>query len=355
MALLSLDVKDFRCLEHAELEFDPRCTLIAGDNASGKTSLLEAIHILSCGRSFRTNRHEVLIRHGATCFQTIGRVQTGEHGVILGIQGSRENTEAHIAGRRTRGFSQHASTLPVLVIDPEVHRLLEDGPQERRRFLDWGVFHVEPQFVEIWRRYQRALRQRNAALKSKLPRSSVTIWDDELISAGTAVAELRQRYIDGVQQSIGEVAGGLLELPVRVEHRRGWTEERDMGGALEHTFVRDQRFGVTTVGPHRADLAIYVDGEPAKERISRGQQKLLAAALMLAQLSYRARLGGGPACLLLDDPAAELDVDNLKKLLTEVAKTPAQLVVTSLDVRSIDRYLDGQTFHVKQGRVNRVL
>ncbi len=355
MALLNLEVRDFRCIEHAELEFDPRCSLIVGDNASGKTSLLEAIYVLSCGHSFRSSRQELLIRHTATSFLTVGRTQSHGRSAILGVRGYKERSEVRVAGRQVQGFAELATRLPVQVIDPEIHRLLEDGPKERRRYLDWGVFHVEPQFVEIWRRYQRALRQRNAALKAKLPRSDVSVWDGEVIAAGALVAEKRQHYVDSLQRQVGELAGALLGLPVRMEHRAGWNQDDDLGRALDAAWPRDQRYGLTTVGPHRADLVVYVDSSLAKDRISRGQQKLLAAALILAQLSYRVEMGEEPACLLLDDPGAELDVDNLKTLLGEVAKTPAQLVVTSLDLPSVDRYLGGHRFHVKQGHVSRML
>jgi DNA replication and repair protein RecF len=355
MALLSLEVRDFRCVGHAKLDFDPRCTVIVGENASGKTSLLEAINTLSCGHSFRSKHQGLLVKYGKTSFLAVGRIQSRGLSVAMGVQGSREKTEARIAGRRAQSFAELATILPVQVIDPEVHRLVEDGPRERRRFLDWGVFHVEPQFVDAWRRYQRALRQRNAALKAKLPRSSVTAWDGEVIATGIIVAELRQRYVNNMQHAVHTAGGALLGLVVRIEHRRGWGQDDDFAQALCDAWSRDVRYGVTTVGPHRADLGLFVENAPVKERISRGQQKLLAAALILAQVSYRVEAGAEPACLLLDDPAAELDVDNLEKLLRQIAKTPAQLVVTSLDLRSIDRYLGGKTFHVKQGHVTPML
>ena len=355
MALLSVEVTDFRCIKHAQLEFDQRCTLVAGENASGKTSLLEAIHVLSCGHSFRSNRQDLLTRQGANCFLIAGRALSRGASVFLGVQGSKDKTEARIAGRRAQGFAELAAELPAQVIDPEVHRLLEDGPKARRRFLDWGVFHVEPQFVEAWRRYQRALHQRNAALKAKLPRVAVTLWDAELASAGSVVADLRQRYIDNLQPTLERVAGALLDLSVRIDHKRGWSQDLTLSVGLNEAWTRDQRYGQTTVGPHRADLGVLIGGVPAKERISRGQQKLLASAMMLGQLINRVESGAEPAVLLLDDPAAELDVDNLKKLLCEIAKTPAQLIVTSLDLRLIDRYLSGAVFHVKQGCVSPVL
>jgi DNA replication and repair protein RecF len=355
MALVSLEVTDFRCIERAHLELDSKCTLITGENASGKTSLLEAIHVLSCGHSFRSNHQELLIREGADCFRTVGRVATDRGSTILGVQGSRTSTTAHVAGQVSKGFADLAIHLPTQVIDPEIHRLLEDGPKGRRRFMDWGVFHVERQFVDAWRRYQRALKQRNAALKAKMPPSSVQAWDLELIGAGKTVSEQRHHYVDAIRPIITDVAGSLLGLSVTVEHRPGWNPEYELGKALEEAWARDQRYGLTTVGPHRADLVVLVEGALPKERISRGQQKLLASALILAQIAFRSGTDGRSTCLLLDDPAAELDVDNLKRLLQEVANVSAQLVVTSLDLRTIDQYLNGAVFHVKQGNVAAVL
>jgi DNA replication and repair protein RecF len=355
MGLLSLEARDFRCLEVAQLELDPRCTFIVGENGAGKTSVLEAIYVLSCGHSFRSSKQNLLIKEGAQSFLTVGRVGNTGSATVIGVQGFGERTDVHIGGRRTQGFAELAAVLPTQVIDPEVHRLLEDGPKARRRFIDWGVFHVEPLFLEVWRRYQKALRQRNAALRAKLPRSEIAVWDDEFSFAGTVVAEQRQRYIDGLQVFINQVAGGLLNLPVRLEHKPGWSGDTSLEQAVQAAWKKDERYLLTTVGPHRADLAVMVNGTPAKERISRGQQKLLASAMLLAQILYRMKIESDPVCLLLDDPAAELDVDNLKKLMAEIAKIPAQLVVTALDLRSIDRYLSGSMFHVKQGRVSPML
>jgi DNA replication and repair protein RecF len=351
MALLSLEIRRFRCIEVAQIELDSRCTFIAGVNGSGKTSVLEAIHVLSCGHSFRSSKPDRLIKEGAQSFLTIGRVGNDGRATVLGVEGSRETSEARINGRKAQGFAKLAAVLPTQVIDPEVHRLLEDGPKARRRFIDWGVFHVEPQFLDGWRRYQRALRQRNAALRAKLSRSEIAIWDGEFSLAGTVIANQRQQYLDSLQALVAEIAGVLLDLRVSLEHKPGWKEDIHLEQALNIAWKKDERYSLTTVGPHRADIAILVNGLPAKERISRGQQKLLASAMLLAQILYRLKTETDPVCLLLDDPAAELDVDNLKRLMDEIAKIPAQLVVTALDPRSMDRFMSGSMFHVERGHI----
>src|SRR5512145_3033326 len=188
MSLRHLDVRDFRCIASAELDFDDRCNLISGPNASGKTSLLEAIFFLGRGRSFRTPRTETLIRKGAEELLVAGKLAAGGRAPPLGVRYSRDGFEARAGGARIGSLAELAVTMPVQAIDPEVHRLVEEGPQERRRYLDWGVFHVEPRFVEQWRRYQRALKQRNAALRSDQPEAVVRAWDPELIDSGQIIA-----------------------------------------------------------------------------------------------------------------------------------------------------------------------
>src|SRR5512135_3824927 len=163
MGLQRLDIRDFRCIESAGLDCDTRCNLVSGPNASGKTSLLEALYFLGRGRSFRTASNETLIRKGAGGFLLTARtVGAGGSERTVGVRYTRDGFEARSAGQPVRSLAELATLLPVQAIDPEVHRLVEEGPQERRRYLDWGVFHVEPRFVDSWRRYQRALKQRNA-------------------------------------------------------------------------------------------------------------------------------------------------------------------------------------------------
>jgi DNA replication and repair protein RecF len=357
MSLDSLGVEDFRCIERAELPLHGRCNLISGENASGKTSLLEAIFVLGRGRSFRTARTETLIRTGAAAFQLTGRVRGEGSGRPLGLRFSKDGIEARYSGRPVGGLAELATILPVQAIDPEVHRLIEGGPQERRRFVDWGVFHVEPNFVEHWRRYQRALRQRNAALRSGAAPALIRAWDPELIEAGELVAVSRARYVEPLRSHVAATADRLLGGTLDISLMQGWATERSLQESLEASWVRDRERGLTHSGPHRADLAIRFSGSPARDRISRGQQKLAASALLLGQLRCDAELGSSVAALLVDDPAAELDSTNLEKLLGEVVSLPAQLFVTALDPSNpaLTGLPAGHRFHVEHGKVTRLI
>jgi DNA replication and repair protein RecF len=330
MTLRRVQVTDFRCLHQVDLEFDPQFTLISGPNASGKTSLLEAIYVLGRGRSFRTRQLSPLVRTGARRMMIVGETESGNRRVTLGVEGTEEGLRARMGGERVSSLADLASALPVQIIDPEVHRLIEEGPSRRRRLLDWGVFHVEPGFVAQWQKYHQVLRQRNAALRRDQPVGEVSAWDADLIRYGEAITEARERYVVALAPIAGAVAEELLGLDLRIGYRTGWAKELSFTEALKRSWSKDREVRVTQVGPQRAELTIRVSGFLAKDRVSRGQQKLLAAVLLLAQIRLLPSEAAIRPTLLLDDPAAELDAERLGALIRAVQAQPVQLVVTTL-------------------------
>jgi DNA replication and repair protein RecF len=330
MTLGRLQVTDFRCLQSVQLELDPQFTLISGPNASGKTSLLEAMYVLGRGRSFRTRRLEHLIRHGVERFVVFGEVDTANRRVPMGVEGSRAGIRAQIDGDKPSSLAELALQLPVQIIDPEVHHLIEEGPSRRRRFLDWGVFHVEQSFVGHWQRYQQVLKQRNAALKACQPRGVVSVWDSDLVRSGELLSAARARYVTTLSPRAEVIGRNLLGMELSLSYRSGWAKDQSMTEALQQSWTHDQETAATQIGPHRAELAIRLDGTAVKDRISRGQQKLLAAALLIAQIKLFPEGSPVQPTLLLDDPAAELDDDRLAGLIREVSSQSVQLVVTTL-------------------------
>jgi DNA replication and repair protein RecF len=357
--LTRLEIGDFRCIEKADLEFAPRCNLISGPNASGKTSLLEAIFVLGRGRSFRTPRTDLLIRRGALELMLTGRVEANAPGSSrpVGLRYGRDGFEARAAGIPIRGLAELATVFPVQAIDPEVHRLIEEGPQERRRYLDWGVFHVKPGFVEQWRRYQRVLKQRNAALREQADAAVVRAWDAELIETGEALARSRREYLVCLRPAVHAMGERLVGQAVELRLADGWAQDMTLREALDHNWGRDRERGTTHGGPHRADLSIRVGDEPARHRVSRGQQKLTAAAMLLGQLQCDLALGSPTAALLVDDPAAELDSEHLQALLDVIRELPGQLFVTALDpsLSAFQCLPEARRFHVEHGQIGRLL
>lgn len=354
--LTSVEIESFRCIEHAVLELDPRGTGIVGQNASGKTSLLEAIFFLAHGRSFRTATRHRLIQRGQDHFRVIARIARDERDLVASAEHGHGTTQMRLAGRGVSGVAEIAEVLPIQVIDPGVHRLIDEGSARRRRLVDWGVFHVKPGFLDHWRRYQRALSQRNTALREGLSAEVIGAWNEELLHAANFIDAARREYFVSFEREFVALATLLLDEPVALEYRRGWPEEVSLTDAFTECRARDLRLGTTTAGAHRADIIIRVDGVTARDRVSRGQQKLLASALILAQIQATNTNGSADrTCLLLDDPAAELDVDKLGKLLGAIARIPAQLVVSSVAEAGLQGIDIGRMFHVEQGRFTPVL
>jgi DNA replication and repair protein RecF len=353
--LETVAIENFRCLREARLEFDPRATVVWGDNGSGKTSLLEALFFVGSGRSFRTHLREQLVMRGADFMRVVARCREEIGEVSLGAEWTSSGTRLRIAGRSVRSAVELAEALPLQVIDPGVHRLIEEGSSRRRRLLDWGVFHVKHEFMPAWRRYHRALQQRNAALRSGATAHEVSAWDSELASAGSAVDAARTDYLAVLEPHFKVLASELLPDSAELKYRPGWSGDGSLEEAIRRARTHDLRVRFTTVGAHRADLRFGYAGRAARECVSRGEQKMLAVTFILAQIRCLASVAQRGTCLLLDDPAAELDVDNLGKLLRVVANLPAQLVATAVNRDSLSALGFGRMFHVKQGQFHAVL
>ena len=356
MALLSAQIEQLRCIEHAELELDSRATLITGPNGSGKTTLLEALYVLGRGRSFRTARLDTAVRHGQKKARVVGTIERAGRRLVVGVETGQGETTAHVGGSPAESLAELSTVLPVQAIDPGVHKLIEEGPIRRRRFLDWGVFHVEQSYLQSWHRFHRALRQRNAALRQQVPDHLLDPWDQELFVSGTEVSDYRRRYFERLRSALQSTASGLLDLDVSIEYTRGWPADLPLHAVLAERRALDLSRRTTTVGPHRADLDIRVNGTRARDTVSRGQQKLLAAALILGQLAFHRAEHGLESVLLLDDPAAELDSERLGQLLRVVGNLQPQVVVTALQNAPFEGLGAPRIwFHVEQGRLTRML
>lgn len=350
MALRTFSCTDFRCLSSVRLEPDPRYNLIYGANASGKTSLLEAIAYLGRGKSFRGAPTDRLVRHGASEFLLFGKVRSGIRDVAMGVRNGRNGLEMSVDGERGGGAAALAVALPLQVVDPEVHSLVAGGPEHRRRYLDWIAFHVEQGYLELWRRFRRALKQRNAALKDGA-RPELRGWDREFAELGLAVDRARRQALGKALGPLEEAGRRLLGSSIGFEYRQGWSADQSLREALAGGLDRDLQAGSTAPGPQRADLRLLYDERQARKLVSRGQQKLLACAMILAASRVVQAELGRPLLLLLDDPAAELDTDSLERLMAEVADLQAQVIATALGSDAPLFPAPAALFHVEQGIV----
>ena len=351
MPLQRFTATDFRCLEGIEIDARPDYNLIYGANASGKTSVLEAIAYLGRGKSFRGATTAQLIRHGQAEFVLFGEVTSGERTARLGVKNSDQGLEVRIDGDRAAGAAALATALPLQIIDPDVHDLVAGAPEQRRRYLDWIAFHVEPGFLQSWRRFRRALRQRNAALRSGAGDAAIHSWNSEFAATADAVDGGRRLALEVAIESLQEAGAELLGSRVGFEYRPGWNEELGLPAALRDGLERDRQQGSTQYGPHRADLKLSYDERQARRLVSRGQQKLLACAMILAAAETAQTALERPLLLLLDDPAAELDGDALGRLMQRVIGLGCQIIATSLEPDVALFPAPPAVFHVKHGRL----
>lgn len=332
---------------------DPGYNLIYGANASGKTSVLEGIAYLGRGRSFRGASTQDLIRYGASEFMLFGKTSVGAREGSLGVRNSRLGLEVHVDGEKSNGAAALAEMLPLQVIDPDVHNLVAGGPEERRRYIDWIAFHVEHGYLAQWRRFRRALKQRNAALREGADHSTLAGWDKELAEVSVEVHAARCRVLEIARPVLEKVGKALLGSGVDFVYQRGWPADKSLLEALAGAGERELQVGSTQVGPHRADMKLIYDERRARKRVSRGQQKLLACSLIVAAVEVVQAHLERPLLLLLDDPAAELDANSLQRLMTRVADLGCQVIATSLVANKSLFPQSPSLFHVEHGALEK--
>ncbi len=392
MYLTALTLSNFRCLNQATIQPSPGVNLILGENGAGKTSLLEAIFCLSRGRSFRAKRLQNIIQDDQSAFVIRVKLQEEVERVIAmqvsrgtssqGSENVNSNFLAKIDGMEIKTRVELNRVLPSILLDPAIHKLIEDGPSLRRQFLDWGVFHVEQYFIAQWRRYQKSLKQRNQGLKQGISEDQLQAWNDILLESGNFIHQARQDYLAHIAGLTQEFASELLNKTVKLSYRPGWAQGMTLKEALEKSQNRERQLGTTMVGPHRADLIIQVGGEivttdsgevedfkvedgselsktqednqklhRARQRVSRGQQKLIASAMMLAQAEHYKQHSGTAPILLIDDPFAELDNRHAAKLLEKIFKLGGQSFITALNPLDHAIFDHSTKFHVEQGKI----
>jgi DNA replication and repair protein RecF len=359
MGLQSLDICDFRNIETAALSFSPGLNLVSGKNAAGKTSLLEAIYCLGRVRSFRTHVSAQPIRDGQAAFRLVGRVVTGGgRQVPIGIERQRSELRVHLDGQPIRRLSELAGSFPVQVLSGDTPTILNGGPRYRRQTLDWALFHVEQAYREVWQRYARALRQRNAALRARMPARQVTAWDAELLDAGEYIHRLRQNYFEMLGPHLRtEVRLLLQDAELVLRYQPGWPEAVPLRDALAQSLEKDRGQGFTQYGPHRSDFSLLFNGQGVASYCSRGQQKVVVVSFMLAQVQLQQDRSVPMGAFLLDDLTSELDTQHQYRVLSALRELRSQVFVSAIDPDAVDAgaWQDSKGFHVEHGVVQEVV
>lgn len=359
MQVTRLSVSGLRRFDHISISPTPGLNVITGDNGAGKTSLLEALHLMAYGRSFRGRVRDGLVRTGADAVEVFVEWQehTSSRARRAGLRHSGQAWTGRLDGESVAQLGDLCAALAVVSFEPGSHALVTGGGEPRRRFVDWGLFHVEHGSLPLWRRYSRALKQRNALLKSGTGGSQLDAWDHELAEAGEPLTQRRLQYLEQLQPELTRMAAELVPSLGRasLDFQPGWRRhELSLADALLLARDRDRSAGYTSVGPHRADWRVDYAAAPQRETLSRGQAKLTALSCLLAQAQDYAQRRKEWPVIALDDLASELDRKHQRRVLERLLGSGAQIFVTGTEMPAALQELDVQPtwFHVEQGAIH---
>jgi DNA replication and repair protein RecF len=358
MSLQRLDIYNVRNIREQSISPSPTLNFVYGKNASGKSALIEAIYLLGRAKSFRSSSIKSVISLGQdnliVSAQVIPGKGTSHH---LGIQMDGKDIEIRINQQPNQKRADLALALPLQIIHPKSFELLDAGAQIRREFLDWGIFNHEEKFFPVWRKYKKALAQRNAVLKTRTI-NQLYVWNKELVNYGTMVNEYRKQYLEKLKPVFAQTIAKFLTLDL-IEMRlvSGWDTSKQLERHLIEDLEKDLRYGFTHSGPHRGDFHLLVNNTLAKDVASRGQLKLMVTCLKLAQVELVFKEVDTFGCILMDDFAAELDKINRAKILKHLSDIQCQVFITATeiddfgDLSQIGKY---KMFHVEQGVFNQI-
>lgn len=352
MSLRKLAISNVRNISACSTELHPRLNLLYGDNASGKSSFLEALFILGRSKSFRTQIVSQVVNHRHDHLVVFGELEDS----TVGIKKSTKETEVKISGQRIKSLSTLASLLPIQFIHPGSLNLIEGPPSNRRQFIDWGLFHVKHHFADGWKNYRRILNQRNALLRASDVRS-IEAWDKELSQYGELISNLRKEYVELFLPLFSQIFQTFFPgRDCKIRLKKGWDDSLSLKESLTNGINSDIKNGFTQSGPHRADFRVIVDDKRAESFFSRGQLKLLVLALNFAQAGIMSELNKNPGCVLIDDLSSELDNNVKKYVFNYLKQINSQIFITSINKETFSSLVDQENFmfHVEHGEINRV-
>ena len=355
MQMTRLNIQRIRNLKTVALYQLQPFNVFYGANGSGKTSILEAIHLLATGRSFRTHIPKHYIQHetsNAIIFAQSATEKIGMQKLLSGEQVMKVN------GDTVATQGQLAKILPLQLIDPLSTEIIDHGAKPRRQLLDWLMFHVEPEFYHAWQYYSRALKQRNSLLKSQRNLRLVDLepWNKMLSDYGEILHSQRVEIVEQwkvyLQQDLAQL---LPDLKIELEYSAGFHVEQGLAHDLIQYHQKDLDRHYTEYGPHRADLRLKTPMGDADVVLSRGQKKLLIMALKLSQIAML-HACNKETVVLLDDVTAELDLTAQQRLIARLSQLGSQVFMTTLDQESVKKHLHDlsisyQLFNVDHGQV----
>lgn len=351
----------FRNYEQLQLTFKEGVNVAIGDNAQGKTTLLESIYLFASGRSFLTSRIQELIRHGSSHFFV--ELHFSKYGVEQVLKFSCDGKQRRFWLNQTllRSTTQLLGLLPMVKVGPEEQELVKGGPQARRRFLDLQLAQMDPLYVHHMGRYQEAIKQRNQLLKLQ-QFSLMDPWEYELVRSGIYMHQRRKRLIEALSSYLQQhhLDLGKVDVTLTLSYKASLSQDESLPSQealiemYRRTRKKDALLKRTSLGPHKDDLGIWIEEKDARHYSSEGQKRLIILALHFAAWSVLKEGSEGLSPLLLvDDALCGLDATRARHLLSSLEVLGAQSIVTSPQIPEEGRE-SMSVFHVSAGGVCRV-
>ena len=361
MRINEIELKDFRNYRSIKVSFNESVNIFIGDNAQGKTNMLEGIYFNALSKSFKTNRDRDVIRFGEEfCrIRTNVNYEDDDHNIEIVI--NREGKKGiKIDGVRIKKSSELISKINIIIFSPEDLKIVKDDPSVRRNFIDREMCQIRPGYLMELNRYRRSLKQRNTYLKEETVRDDVLdIWDEELIMSGSRLIRMRREFIEKIGKVSGDIhsiiSGGREDLILEYETDVDFPqeEEKNFREILIKEREKDKRYRTTGKGPHRDDIKISTNGRDIRKYGSQGQQRTAALSLKLSEIKIVEEETGEKPVLLLDDVLSELDNERQKFLINSLGDS--QMFITTTDIiDTVEKSLpEGNIYRIKNGEVEK--
>ena len=360
MYISELELENFRNYEHLNVSFSRDINIFLGENAQGKTNLLEGIYLNAVARSFKTTRDREMIRFGEEyCkVRAVSHYDDDDHiSEIIISQGGAKAVK--VDGVKISKTSELLDRLHIIVFSPEDLKIVKDEPGKRRGFINRELCQIRPGYVNDLNTFRRVLRQRNAYLKEeRIDEAVLEIWDEELIRSGARLVRERRKFIEKINEISRDIhhriSGGreLLQLDYESQIDQEGNEEEFFLQLLQESKEKDRAYGTTRKGPHHDDIRISADGVDLRKFGSQGQQRTAALSLKLSELQLIEEKKKKKPVLLLDDVLSELDNERQKYLISSLGDN--QMFITTTDlIGSVARELpEGKVYKIKQGEID---
>ena len=359
MRINEIELKDFRNYREIKVSFNERVNIFIGENAQGKTNLLEGIYFNALARSFKSGRDRDVIRFGEEFCRIKTSVNYEDDDHLIEIVINREGKKAiKRDGAVIRKSSELLNNVNIVIFSPEDLKIVKDDPSVRRTFIDREMCQIRPGYIVELNRYKRALKQRNRYLKEEIINDELLdVWDEEMIMSAGRLIRMRREFIEKINDISGEIhsiiSGGKEELELEYETDVDFPgeEEKKFREILIREREKDKRYRITGKGPHRDDLKISTDGRDLRKYGSQGQQRTAALSLKLSEIRIVEEETGEKPVLLLDDVLSELDNDRQKYLINSLGESQIFITTTEL-LENVENSLpECNIYRIKNGEI----